>query len=39
MALFAGFEMPIWYKGIIPEHMAVRNTVGIFDITHMGRAV
>lgn len=39
MALFAGFEMPMWYKGIIPEHMAVRNTVGIFDITHMGRAV
>ncbi|MDH5779845.1 MAG: glycine cleavage system aminomethyltransferase GcvT [Candidatus Bathyarchaeota archaeon] len=39
MALFAGFEMPMWYKGIIPEHVAVRNTVGIFDITHMGRAV
>ena len=39
VTLFAGFEMPMWYKGIIPEHMAVRNTVGIFDITHMGRAV
>ena len=39
MTLFARFEMPMWYKGIIPEHMAVRNTVGIFDITHMGRAV
>ena len=37
MASFAGFEMPMWYKGIISEHMAVRNTVGIFDITHMGR--
>lgn len=37
--LFAGFEMPIWYKGIIPEHMAVRNAVGIFDISHMGRAL
>jgi aminomethyltransferase len=35
---FAGFEMPIWYKGIIPEHLAVRNDVGIFDVTHMGRA-
>ncbi|UCG36042.1 MAG: glycine cleavage system aminomethyltransferase GcvT [Candidatus Bathyarchaeota archaeon] len=34
---FAGFEMPIWYKGIIPEHLAVRNNVGIFDVTHMGR--
>ena len=39
MASFAGFEMPMWYKGIIPEHMAVRNSVGIFDITHMGRAL
>ncbi|UCC33276.1 MAG: glycine cleavage system aminomethyltransferase GcvT [Candidatus Bathyarchaeota archaeon] len=39
MALFAGFEMPMWFKGIISEHMAVRNTVGIFDITHMGRTV
>jgi aminomethyltransferase len=35
---FAGFQMPLWYKGIIPEHLAVRNNVGIFDITHMGRA-
>jgi len=38
MTEFVGFEMPIWYRGIIPEHMAVRNSVGIFDITHMGRA-
>jgi len=37
MTEFAGFEMPIWYRGIIQEHMAVRNSVGIFDITHMGR--
>lgn len=39
MTLFAGFEMPIWYKGIIPEHMAVRKKVGIFDISHMGRTL
>ena len=39
MTLFAGFEMPLWFKGIIPEHLAVRKTVGIFDITHMGRAL
>jgi len=39
MIEFAGFQMPIWYKGIIPEHMAVRTGVGIFDITHMGRAI
>ena len=37
MEVFAGFEMPMWYKGIIPEHLAVRNNVGIFDVTHMGR--
>jgi len=39
MTEFAGFEMPIWYKGIILEHMTVRNSVGLFDITHMGRAL
>ena len=36
---FAGFEMPIWYKGIVPETYAVRNRVGVFDVSHMGRAV
>ncbi|RLI20184.1 glycine cleavage system aminomethyltransferase GcvT [Candidatus Bathyarchaeota archaeon] len=39
MTIFAGFEMPIWYKGIIPEHLAVRNSVGIFDVSHMGRVI
>lgn len=39
MSLFAGFEMPIWYRGIVSEHMAVRNKVGIFDVSHMGRAL
>jgi len=39
MDVFAGFAMPMWYKGIIPEHLAVRNHVGIFDVTHMGRMV
>jgi len=39
MVEFAGFDMPLWYKGIIPEHMAVRTRVGVFDITHMGRAM
>jgi len=37
LASFAKFEMPIWYQGIIPEHLAVRNRVGVFDVTHMGR--
>ena len=37
LTVFAGFEMPLWYKGVIPEHLAVRNSVGVFDISHMGR--
>ncbi len=36
---FSGFEMPFWYKGVISEHMAVRENVGIFDVSHMGRAI
>lgn len=33
---FAGFEMPVYYTSIVDEHMAVRNNVGIFDVSHMG---
>ena len=33
---FAGFEMPVQYEGIIAEHMAVRNSCGVFDVSHMG---
>lgn len=33
---FAGFALPIQYKGIIKEHEAVRNVVGLFDVSHMG---
>ena len=33
---FGGFEMPVQYRGIIEEHRAVRNAVGIFDVSHMG---
>ena len=36
MAPFAGFEMPIQYEGIKEEHLAVRNNVGMFDVSHMG---
>jgi glycine cleavage system T protein (aminomethyltransferase) len=36
---FAGFAMPLYYKDIAPEHLAVRNGVGIFDISHMGRVM
>jgi aminomethyltransferase len=31
--------MPLWFEGIIPEHLAVRNDVGMFDISHMGRVI
>ncbi len=33
---FAGFWMPVQYKGIMAEHKRVRTTVGIFDVSHMG---
>lgn len=36
MAEFAGWNMPIQYSGIVEEHIAVRNAVGIFDVSHMG---
>ncbi len=39
MAAFAGYEMPIVYSGIKEEHLAVRNSVGIFDVTHMGEFI
>jgi aminomethyltransferase len=35
---FAGFNLPMWFKGIIPESLAVRKAAGIFDVSHMGRA-
>ena len=33
---FAGFEMPVQYLGVIEEHRAVRTSVGLFDVSHMG---
>src|SRR5512138_2624204 len=36
MVEFAGFEMPVEYSGINAEHLAVRNSVGVFDVSHMG---
>ena len=36
---FAGYQMPLWYSGISAEHLAVRNSCGIFDISHMGRLI
>ena len=36
---FSGWEMPVQYEGIKAEHQAVRNRVGLFDVSHMGEAV
>jgi aminomethyltransferase len=33
---FAGWEMPVQYSGVIPEHRAVRTDCGVFDVSHMG---
>ncbi len=39
MAPFAGYNMPISYAGIKPEHHCVRNNVGVFDVSHMGEFI
>jgi len=36
MVPFAGWQMPIEYTGLVSEHMAVRTSAGIFDVSHMG---
>ncbi|TMK78026.1 MAG: glycine cleavage system aminomethyltransferase GcvT [Actinobacteria bacterium] len=36
MVPFAGWEMPVQYEGVIPEHRAVREDWGVFDVSHMG---
>jgi aminomethyltransferase len=37
MVPFAGWEMPVQYSGVIPEHKAVRTDCGVFDVSHMGQ--
>jgi aminomethyltransferase len=37
MLNFHGWEMPLRYSGIVDEHTNVRNNVGLFDVSHMGR--
>jgi aminomethyltransferase len=39
MAEFAGYSMPISYSGINDEHAAVRNSAGVFDVSHMGEFI
>ena len=36
MVPFAGFNMPVQYEGLMPEHKNVRENVGVFDVSHMG---
>lgn len=36
MVEYAGFEMPVQYKGVTCEHETVRSSVGVFDVSHMG---
>ena len=38
MVPFAGWEMPVQYgTGVMAEHLATRETAGLFDVSHMGR--
>src|SRR5262245_33809301 len=37
MVPFAGWEMPVQFEGVIPEHLAVRSGAGAFDVSHMGQ--
>ena len=39
MVPFAGYNMPVQYEGINAEHAAVRKTVGVFDVSHMGEFI
>ncbi|WP_207535984.1 glycine cleavage system aminomethyltransferase GcvT [Desertivirga arenae] len=39
MSPFAGYSMPVMYSGIMEEHHAVRNSLGIFDVSHMGEFI
>jgi aminomethyltransferase len=36
MVEFGGWEMPVQYRGVIEEHLAVRHAAGLFDVSHMG---
>lgn len=39
MVPFAGYNMPLQYAGLTQEHLAVRNGVGVFDVSHMGEFI
>src|SRR5690349_9305610 len=37
LAEFGGWEMPLEYTGVLREHAAVRESVGVFDVSHLGK--
>ena len=37
MTDFHGWEMPLYYTSILDEHKAVREALGMFDVSHMGQ--
>ncbi|WP_287130194.1 glycine cleavage system aminomethyltransferase GcvT [Candidatus Cyanaurora vandensis] len=37
LVAFAGWQLPVFYQGVLKEHQAVRGAVGMFDISHMGK--
>jgi aminomethyltransferase len=39
MGDFGGWDMPIQYAGVLQEHTAVREAVGVFDVSHLGKGV
>ncbi|MFN8292355.1 MAG: glycine cleavage system aminomethyltransferase GcvT [Chitinophagales bacterium] len=39
MVPFAGYNMPVTYSGLVAEHNQVRNSVGVFDVSHMGEFI
>lgn len=39
MVEFGGWDMPVQYQGLIAEHLAVRQAVGVFDVSHMGQFI
>jgi len=36
---FSGFEVPLYYTSIVEEHLAVRKSVGLFDVSHMSKVI
>ena len=39
MAEFGGWSMPLSYAGVVEEHLATRSAVGVFDVSHLGKAI